>query len=104
MSDETQEVTPAKKRKPKNQPLPSLEGARYDDLESLAEGIGDIRMKQNKLAAAEAEHVEAAQESMRKYKLTIFKFGGVELVRVPGGEKMRVRLVKDTPKKGKARE
>lgn len=83
---------PVKKiRSPRAQPLPGMEQVRDLTLDRLCESIGETRDTMNKLRADEAGDERAALQRMRAKELTTYRHAGVELARVPGEEKLRVR-------------
>jgi len=84
---------PGRPRTPRQQPL--IEGVRIKPLDDVAATIGDLRDQMNALRTDEAEQLKVALELMREHKRTTWNHAGVELVRVPGVEKLRVRTSKD---------
>jgi hypothetical protein len=81
--------------KPRSQPLPGLEQVRNGKLDNLCEAIADVRGTMNTAKQEEIGFVRAALQAMVAKGVTVYKHGGVELARVPGAEKLRVRLVKE---------
>lgn len=77
--------------RPRSQPLPGLEEARLSKLDNLCESIGESRSQMNKLRQEEAQDLRAALKLMRKHERTSYRHAGVEMARVPGEEKLRVR-------------
>lgn len=83
------------KRGARSQPLPGMEGVRSKRLDNLCESIGEHREKMNAARTEEQSDIVAALQEMQKKKISVYKHGGVELARVPGAEKLRVRLTKE---------
>jgi hypothetical protein len=70
------------KRTPRSAALPGMEQVRDVVLDRLCESIGDARD-------------QAALTRMRERKITTYQHAGVEMARVPGEEKLRVRTSKE---------
>ncbi len=85
----------AAKKGPRSQPLPGLEQVRDAVLDNICEGIGDERGRMNAAKTEEKGLIQAALQRMQKRGLSVFRHAGVELARVPGAEKLRVRLTKE---------
>ena len=87
----------AKGRGPRSQVLPTLEQIRSVKLDNVCEGIAEERAAMNKAATEEkglkAKALDIMQHADPPY--TIYKHGGVELARVPGADKLRIRLTDD---------
>jgi hypothetical protein len=81
----------SKLRSPRAQPLPGMEQVRDVQLDRICESIGETRDTMNKLRSDEAGDERAALLRMRTRSLTSYRHAGVELARVPGEEKLRVR-------------
>lgn len=79
----------------RSQALPGLEQVRDVKLDNLCEGIADTRTQMNAATAEESGLKSAALQRMQARNITVYKHGGVELVRVPGSEKLRVKLTDD---------
>lgn len=75
--------------------LPGMEQVRNARLDHLCADIGDARDQMNISRTLEKEAVAGALDVMHRGNLSIYKAAGVELARVPGSERLRVRLVKD---------
>jgi hypothetical protein len=90
---------PAKRRgRPpgaRSQPLPGMDQVRNGRLDGLCEGIAEQRRVMNQARQDEQADITAALPEMQRKGITAYKHGGVELVRVPGAEKLRVRLTKE---------
>jgi hypothetical protein len=80
-------------RGPRQQPL--IPGVRHHRLDSLCESIADTRGEMNKLDKEDAEDCAAALKYCREHKVGAYKHAGIELAYVQGGDKLRVRTVKD---------
>ncbi len=80
---------------PRAQILPGMESVRSAKLDQVCESIAEERYRLAKARQAEEELTSTALEDMHAKRITVYKHAGVELVRVPGSEKLRVRLVKD---------
>lgn len=90
-------ATPAaeKKRSARSQPLPGMEGVRNGKLDNLCEGIAEQRRVMNAAHLETQTDITAALQEMQRKKISVYKHGGIELARVPGAEKLRVRLTKE---------
>lgn len=89
-----QRVSGPIRRHPKTPRLPGMEGmALIASLDRLAESLADIRLQLNELRAQEKGQLVMALRELRKHNRTVYKAHGIELVRVPGEERVRVRLV-----------
>ena len=64
-------------------------------LDNLCEGINDERTKKNDADKEEKSLIGSALSRMVKKGVQVYRHGGVELARVPGAEKLRVRLTKE---------
>lgn len=80
---------------PRSQPLPGMERVRVSKLDNLCEGLSEVRASMASDRETEAGLLQAALPVMRNEKLTTYQHAGVELVRVPGEEKLRCRTAKD---------
>ncbi len=76
----------------KDVPLPGLEDFKDRQLSELASAVADERHNQNESKATEAGLLQAVQKRMKSLGRSTFKAHGVEFVRVPGDEKLRVRV------------
>jgi hypothetical protein len=85
----------AKGVRPRSQVLPGLEQVRSAKLDNLCEGIAEVRTVMNNAKVEESGLIAAALQTMVQRSLQVYKHGGVELARVPGAEKLRVRLTKE---------
>jgi hypothetical protein len=69
--------------------------ARIPALDDCAASISELREQINALRAQEAEALQRAMNLMRTHSKISWQAHGVELVRVPGEEKLRVRTSKE---------
>lgn len=69
-----------------------MEQVRDTRLDNLCESIGDTREKLSELRQDEQSDLQAALKRMRERGLTSYRHAGVEMSRVPGEEKLRVRV------------
>lgn len=83
------------KKGERSQPLPGMEQVRSKRLDNLCESIAEHRATMNAARTEEQSDISAALHEMQKKGIHTFKHNGVELARVPGAEKLRVRLTKD---------
>ena len=75
----------------RSQALPGMEAQWIVKLDNACERISDTRAELNKLREDEAGDERIALDLMRTHDLRSYRHAGVELVRVPGEEKLRVR-------------
>lgn len=85
----------AMRRGPRSQPLPGMENVRAGALDNLCEGIGDCRDTMNVASVEEKKLIASALKQMQKRNLSVYRHARVELARVPGAEKLRVRVTKE---------
>lgn len=79
-------------------PMPaqqSFEEFRYKDLDRICQGIAETRAEMNRLRGEETDLELQALKTMRLHSSTAYQSAGVELVRVPGEEKLRVRTARE---------
>lgn len=86
---------PRKAAKPRQAALPGTAQIRNKRLDHLCEEIGDARDKMNGARALEQSAIADALGEMQRTDGRAYKHAGVELARMPGGEKLRVRVTKD---------
>jgi len=79
----------------RSEPLPGMEQLRNKRLDNLCESIAEHRERMNAARVEEQSDIVAALQEMQKKNIHTFKHNGVELARVPGAEKLRVRMTKD---------
>lgn len=84
-----------KKPGARSQVLPGMEQARDRRLDNLCESIAEHRGVMNRARVEEQSDIAAALQHMVKKGTSVYKHGGVELARVPGAERLRVRLTKE---------
>lgn len=82
------------RRAPRQPVLPGVEGGQIPDLDTICAALSEIRQSQADLRADEQGHMQTALNIMRKKNRTSYRQHGVELARVPGEEKLRVRTTK----------
>lgn len=85
----------AKKPSARSQALPGMEKVRDQRLDNLCEAMADHRRVMNAARVEEQGDIVTALQHMVKKNISVYKHAGIELVRVPGAEKLRVRLVKE---------
>ena len=85
------------KRQPraKNVPLKGMEDVRIGALDDICSTLSDVREAVNTARGAEKEHLQTALNLMREHQKQSWRAHGVELVRVPGEEKIRCRTSKE---------
>lgn len=81
---------------PRSQTLPGMEQVRIARLDNLCEAIAETRGEINDLKATEIGNEQAALKVMQANDVMAYKHGGVQLLRVPGDEKLSVRTSKET--------
>lgn len=86
---------PARGRKPRQPSLPGTGAVRSEKLDALCEGIGEERGKINDATTEINALIAAALKVMQSKKINVYRHAKVELSRVPGAEKLRVRLTKE---------
>lgn len=64
-------------------------------LDNICEAIGDERERMNKAKQEESGLIQGALQIMQRERLTVYRHARIELARVPGAEKLRVRLTKE---------
>ena len=72
-----------------------MEQVRSRALDNLCEGLGDARDTMNRAKVDEQSLIQSALQTMQQKGITVYKHARVELARVPGAEKLRVRIVKE---------
>ena len=77
---------------PRSQALPGMEQVRNERLDGLCESIGDERERTNAAKTEEIGLKQSALQVMQRGDIHIYRHAGVELARVPGADKLRVRL------------
>lgn len=83
------------RKAPRTPALPGMENlGQIRDLDNSCRRLADIRHQMGDLRADEAAEMQTSLNAMRKHNRTSYRQHGVELVRVPGEEKLRVRTSK----------
>lgn len=86
---------PKKRTAPRQPALPGTEQLRNARLDRLCESIGEGRETKNALILEEKADLQAALREMHDKNVTAYRHAGVELYRIGGEEKLRVRLTKE---------
>ena len=84
-----------KRENPKDQPLAGMEDVRIPELDEVCGHISDVREELNSQRTQEKEHLQTALDLMREHKKKSWQAHGVELIRVPGAERIRCRTSKE---------
>lgn len=79
----------------RSQTLPGMEQVRNRRLDNFCEAINDARTVKNAQQIEEDSAIQGSLREMHDKGVDVYKHAGVELARVPGTEKLRVRLTKD---------
>ncbi len=82
-------------KKPRSQSLPGMEQVRSQRLDNLCESIFDERETMNGAKTEEQGLIQSALQEMQKRGVPLYRHARVELARVPGAEKLRVRVTKE---------
>jgi len=98
--DKPRKAAKAKTSVPKQPELPGTEGVRIPELDVIAHAIATARENKNLWVADEKEQVGEALRVMTDHGETFYRSHGVELFRVTGDQKLRVRLVADESTSG----
>lgn len=80
---------------PRDQKLPTMAQPRNAVLERLCGSIEEQRAVMNAARQQEKGDLQAALQEMQRRDLSQFVYAGVELTRVTGADKLRVRVVDD---------
>lgn len=86
---------PAKKTGARSRALPGMEQVRDQRLDNLCEAMAEHRRVMNAARVEEQGDITTALQHMVKKNISVYKHGGIELARVPGAERLRVRLTKE---------
>lgn len=94
------------RRRPRTPPLPGMEGIVADrELDALCSAIADNLHLVNEAAETLKGLKSNGLSALKRKNRTVYKGHGVEIVRVPGDEKLRARLVRtDAADAGEAAE
>ncbi len=84
-----------KPKGPKAQPLPGMEQVRNVRLDRFCESIAEERETMNQARQEEAGLLQGALQEMLRSKTSVYKHARVELVLVPGTDKLRVHVLKE---------
>ena len=79
----------------KNVPLVGMEDIRISALDDICSTLSDVRETMNAARGDEKKHLKTALGLMRTHRKQSWRAHGVELVRVPGEEKIRCRTSKE---------
>jgi hypothetical protein len=83
----------AKKPKPRQQQLGGMDHLpKIQALHNVCETLAEVREEKNDLVTKEKELTAKALELMQRNNRTTYQAHGVELARIPGADKLRVRL------------
>ena len=85
-----------KKNGPRSQTLPGMEQVRRGALDNICEGIHDCRQQKNAALVEEGRLDVSALQFMVREQIVVYRHAGIELARIPGAEKLRVRVTKET--------
>jgi hypothetical protein len=72
-----------------------MESVRSKRLDNICEAIGEERRAVNAAKQEEVGLIASALQVMQREDVTVYRHARVELSRVPGAEKLRVRLTKE---------
>jgi len=86
---------PRRGRSPRSQSLPGMGQVRDQRLDNLCESINDERAVMNAAKVEETRLIRSVLQRMHDRDVLIYVHAHLELVRVPGAEKLRVRVLKD---------
>jgi len=79
---------------PRDRPLPGMENVRIHELDAICVAIAEGREAMNALRHEDADNKIAALKRMRKHQKKSWRHAGVELERIEGEEKLRVRTAR----------
>jgi len=92
----------AGRKGPRSQVLPGMEQVRSRKLDNLCEAIAECRAQKNAAVTEEKSLDATALQVMVGEGLAVYRHGGVELARIPGAEKLRVRMTREEGDAGDA--
>lgn len=81
---------------PRSQTLPGMDQVRSRRLDNICEAIADCRERMNTARTEETQLDASALQTMVKAGIPVYRHSGIELARIPGAEKLRVRVTKET--------
>ena len=84
----------AKREEPVQEAIEGMEDVRYTDLDRACTRLGNIRRDKNELIQDEQAAMANVLKLLKAHERTSYKHKGVEVVLVPGDEKVRVRVDK----------
>lgn len=90
-------------RQPKAEPLPGM-NVRVKELDDLAHDFAEARDSKNEAIGEEDRLNGEIFDAMRRHKIQVWKASGMEFARVPGGEKLRCRKLKDKSERASVNE
>jgi len=79
-----------------------MEQVRSRKLDNLCEAIAECRAQKNAAVTEEKSLDATALQVMVGEGLAVYRHGGVELARIPGAEKLRVRMTREEGDAGDA--
>lgn len=88
------EKTEKAPKQPKSTPLPGMEQVVHAHLNTLCEHIGENRDEMNRRRGEDKDMCQNALSYMHTNKLESYQHAGVELVKLSGEERLRVRTSK----------
>lgn len=88
-------AVPATPRGARSQALPGMDQVRNTRLDNLCEGMAESRRAMAQARTTENGDIVAALQEMQRKQVSVYRHAGIELARVPGAEKLRVRLTKE---------
>ncbi len=89
------EAVGPRRRRARQAVLPGTESVRSEKLDAICENIGDERDRMNKARTETQALIGAALDIMTKKNLTVYRHDKIELARIPGADKLRVRVTKE---------
>ena len=85
----------AKKDKPKQGDLPTMEDRKIPELHAAAEEYADGRDDRMAMTKKEVDLKTRLIDLMHRFKKTTYSFNGLTIELIPEKEKVRVRIAKD---------
>lgn len=90
-----QDMRPRLRKPHKDQPLPGMEDVRIKAIQECLASLAEVRETLNTTRNEEKTLMQRLLNLMRKHEKQACRSNGVEAVRVPGEEKLRVRTSKE---------
>ena len=84
----------------RSQVLPGIDLLRARKLDNLCEAIAECRAQKNAAVTEEKSLDVTALRVMVETGIAVYRHGGVELARIPGAEKLRVRMTTEEGEAG----